>query len=405
MASSERVSFERLSRRHGIKIAPVMNCSVEDCSLAVGQIVGHDSIMSASRMNSAVVIFLDNVEKVNRVVENGISIQDTFTPVIPLVQPAKKIILSNVPPFIKDDLLIAELSRHGKIVSQMRKVPLGCKSPLLKHVVSFRRQIFMVLKSEVEDLSLAFKFKIDGFDYVVYASSETMKCFKCGSESHIRSSCRVQSADDSTHVEADEEVVDAGVSGSAEADQAEGASAVPEAGASTAAEGEPELIEEETVIDAVKAAKRVTGEEIITDYVGDEALFKTPPVKRKRNKAKMRNEKSKQWSETQVDECDDVESSPVEDSDSETQEIKSRRNTSSDYSFDKVKSFLQRSKNVKNVQVTDSFPDRKMFVDSVVMLMRSEGEEKFTVQEIYRLRKIIAKLRSELQAEDGFETM
>lgn len=356
MASSERVSFERLSRRHGIKIAPVMNCSVEDCSLAVGQIVGHDSIMSASRMNSAVVIFLDNVEKVNRVVENGISIQDTFTPVIPLVQPAKKIILSNVPPFIKDDLLIAELSRHGKIVSQMRKVPLGCKSPLLKHVVSFRRQIFMVLKSEVEDLSLAFKFKIDGFDYVVYASSETMKCFKCGSESHIRSSCRVQSADDSTHVEADEEVVDAGVSGSAEADQAEGASAVPEAGASTAAEGEPELIEEETVIDAVKAAKRVTGEEIITDYVGDEALFKTPPVKRKRNKAKMRNEKSKQWSETQVDECDDVESSPVEDSDSETQEIKSRRNTSSDYSFDKVKSFLQRSKNVKNVQVTDSFP-------------------------------------------------
>lgn len=46
-----------------------------------------------------------------------------------------------------------------------------------------------------------------------------------------------------------------------------------------------------------------------------------------------------------------------------------------------------------------------MFVDSVGMLMRSEVEEKFTVQEIHRLRKIIAKLRSELQAEEGFETM
>lgn len=238
MASSERMSYERLSRRHGIKIAPVMNCSVEDCSLAVGQIVGHDSIMSASRMNSAVVIFLDNVEKVNRVVENGVIIQETFTPVIPLVLPAKNIIFSNVPPLIKDELLITELSRHGKIVSQMRKVPLGCKSPLLKHVVSFRRQVFMVLKSEVEDLSVALKFKIDGFDYAVYASSETMKCFKCGAEGHIRSSCRVQTADDSAHVAADEEVVDAVVTASAECDQVEGASIAPEAGTSYAGGGE-----------------------------------------------------------------------------------------------------------------------------------------------------------------------
>lgn len=405
MASSERVSYERLSRRHGIKIAPVMNCSVEDCSLAVGEIVGHDSIMSASRMNSAVVIFLDNIEKVNRVVENGVIIQETFTPVIPLVQPAKKIILSNVPPFIRDELLITELSRHGKIVSQMRKVPLGCKSPLLKHVVSFRRQVFMVLKSEVEDLSVAFKFKIDGFDYVVYASSETMKCFKCGEEGHIRSSCRIQTADNSANVAVDEEVVNNVVPVSAESDQAEGASIAPEAGTSYAGVGVPEVTKGETVKDTVKAAKRVTEEENNTDYVSDDALFKTPPVKRKRNKVRMRNEKSKQWSETQADECDNVESSPVEDSDSETLDNKSRGDTCSNYSFDKVKSFLQRSKNVKNVQVTDTFPDRKMFIDSVGMLMRSEGEEKFTVQEIYRLRKIIAKLRSELQAEDGFETM
>lgn len=103
----------------------------------------------------------------------------------------------------------------------------------------------------------------------------------------------------------------------------------------------------ETVIDSVKAAKRLTEEEINTDYVSDDTLFKTPPVKRKRNKVKMRNEKSKQWSETQVDECDNVESSSVEDSDSEALDNKSRRNTCSDYSFDKVKSFLQRSKNMK----------------------------------------------------------
>lgn len=85
MAGPRQTKFEQLSRRHGIKLAPVMNCSVEDCSLAVGEVVGFDSIMSASRMNSAVVIFLDTIEKVNRVVQSGVVIQDTFTPVMPLV--------------------------------------------------------------------------------------------------------------------------------------------------------------------------------------------------------------------------------------------------------------------------------------------------------------------------------
>ncbi len=36
--------------------------------------------------------------------------------------------------------------------------------------------------------------------------------------------------------------------------------------------------------------------------------------------------------------------------------------------------------------------------------MRGEGTEQFTVQEIYRLKKFVAKLRQELQTENGFET-
>jgi len=52
------ITSSELSGSHGIKIAPAMKCSVEECS--------HDSIMSASRMNSAVVIFLDNPESERR---------------------------------------------------------------------------------------------------------------------------------------------------------------------------------------------------------------------------------------------------------------------------------------------------------------------------------------------------
>ncbi|CAM4526962.1 unnamed protein product [Leuciscus chuanchicus] len=170
MASSERVSLDRLSRRHGIKLAPVNNVSVEQCVLAVGEAVGCDCILSASRMNNAVFVFLDTIEKVNSVVQNGVVIQDTFTPVMPLLQPVKKCILSNVPLFIKDELLLAELSRHGKVVSQMKKV-------------------YMVLTKDADELNVAFKFRVDGFDYVVFVTSDIMKCFRCGKEGHIRGAC------------------------------------------------------------------------------------------------------------------------------------------------------------------------------------------------------------------------
>ncbi|KAI3357946.1 hypothetical protein L3Q82_016322 [Scortum barcoo] len=108
-------------------------------------------------------MFLDSVAKVGVAVESGVVIQGTFTPVLPLVSPAKKVIISNAPPpFIKNEALIKELSR---------------------------RQVFMVLKDNTAELNLSFNFKVEGFNYMVFATSETMKCFGCGAEGHLIRSC------------------------------------------------------------------------------------------------------------------------------------------------------------------------------------------------------------------------
>ncbi|KAL0151043.1 hypothetical protein M9458_053556, partial [Cirrhinus mrigala] len=116
MAASGGVSLEQLTRRHGIKVVPAERCSVEECSLAVAKVVGHKSVLSAAKMNSAIVLFLDDVNKVNEIVTSGIVLSDAYTAVMPLMQPAKKVVLSNVPPFIKDEVIVRELVRHGKIV-------------------------------------------------------------------------------------------------------------------------------------------------------------------------------------------------------------------------------------------------------------------------------------------------
>ncbi|KAJ3593499.1 hypothetical protein NHX12_005833 [Muraenolepis orangiensis] len=68
--------FAKLTRQHGIKISAGFACTVEEIGLAVGEMVGHGSIKSLARMNSAVVIFLDQVEKVNHVIETGITVSE-----------------------------------------------------------------------------------------------------------------------------------------------------------------------------------------------------------------------------------------------------------------------------------------------------------------------------------------
>ncbi|KAK0155418.1 Transposon TX1 uncharacterized protein [Merluccius polli] len=59
-----KVMFEKLTRRHAIKLFPEVQCSVEEAGLAVGEVVGYDCVRSASRMNRAIVLFLDSTAKV-----------------------------------------------------------------------------------------------------------------------------------------------------------------------------------------------------------------------------------------------------------------------------------------------------------------------------------------------------
>ncbi|KAF7643196.1 hypothetical protein LDENG_00243640 [Lucifuga dentata] len=138
--------------------------------------------MAASRMNGVVVMFLDSIDKVLRIAEQGINVRNTYThtTIFPLVNPVKK-----------DEIIERELSRHGQVVWVMKMITSGCKLPRLKHVMSFRRQVFMVLNDLKQDLKIAMKFheSVDGFDHTIFASSESMKCFRCGQEGHTVHNC------------------------------------------------------------------------------------------------------------------------------------------------------------------------------------------------------------------------
>ena len=399
------MGLEQLTRRHGVKVPVGVECSVEECSLAVGAVVGYNAIRSASRMNSAVVLFLDEVEKVNTLVEKGIVLKDSHTAVFPLVSPAKKVTLSNVPPFIKDEVLLRELSRHGQIVSTIHKIPLGCKSPLLQHVVSFRRRVFMILKNDAEELNLALRFRIDNFDYVIFATTETMKCFGCGLEGHLVRSCPGNTA------EAPAGLSRAGVAPDGAARVGIMDSHVQDQGEQAGDRGKSDPL---TVTEEQGRAEggRLADMEFSETEQRGASKGKEPVFKRPANRARSspRAKKSKVnsavlsfLSGTEGATVSDSEENSASDSERESSDssiFEKCTSRSGVYSTEQVRRFLRKTKGKRNVKVENYFPDLEVFLQTAKGLIRSVEEGGIGEPEVHRLKKLVLKVRTQLEPTD-----
>lgn len=93
-----------LSRKHGVKVGSGSGCwranRAQPCKVCRPYEQGGG------------MLSLERVEQVDRLVEAGISVNGLFVQVTPLMQPAARITLSNVPPFISGEFLIKELCRN-----------------------------------------------------------------------------------------------------------------------------------------------------------------------------------------------------------------------------------------------------------------------------------------------------
>lgn len=417
MAAPGVSNSDGLTRRHGIKI--LCKFSVEECALAVGNVVGHNSIVSASRMNNAVVLFLNLIETANEVVQTGVVINDVLTPVLPLSSPSRKIFLSNVPPFVSDASITKELSSFGKIVSPIRKIALGCKSPLLKHVVSFRRQVYMILKNNADELNLSFNVKVEDFNYTVYATSESiMKCFGCGKIGHLIRACpekmeenaTVQTNSENNHsgvVSVTEDVV-----ASTAVESGSGGPVVNKPNKPTMAEITAGLfsVTDLMVSETVEKSSDVTADNVsvpdnqVSEQVSEsvvelenenESIFKVPTKRKKNCQSKVikqaKKDKNEAESLTSDNDADSTDSNTSDCSYLSSQN--DNENQTIVYGVEKISKFLKDTKGLPGVQVEDYFPDRSAFIDDVKFLMK---EGVFADKEVYRLRKIVSKLKKQI---------
>lgn len=406
--------FSNLSARHACKCMPTdESISIENVLVAIGREIGAQNIMSASRMNKAIVVFLKEIEMVSQLVECGLTVQDVFVPVLPLSNLSKKVMISNVPPFISDKALESILARYGKLVGPIKMIPLGLKTPELKHVMSFRRQALMILSAEFETLDVSVKLTVFDRDYTIFFSTETMKCFICGKYGHIKTGCpvvkeaqRARNCSESNPVQ-DLNVVENNdlvkrTTESVAADVNAESSASTETGEEYR-QGDSSEITDATVLDATQSGTTVEGLEQSGEQDGPKVSDVLHEVQASssnmiQNDADLLVEKpTSQAVDSDLDsECSDLITDELDELSSQESTV-GRLKKSRYYSLEKLDDFLNATKNQRKPKIEMYFPDLKLFIDSSVIAMKKATLEELDQPKRYRLKKFVSAVRKRVK--------
>ncbi|XP_058238815.1 uncharacterized protein LOC131348153 [Hemibagrus wyckioides] len=340
-------------------------------------------------------------------------IKGALTDVLPLSMPSKKVTLSNVPPFISDEILLEALSRHGKPVSSIKRIPITSQSPLLKHIVSFRRFMYMIIKDDAK-LDIAFNFHVDGFDYVVFATTGRMRCLCCGKEGHLVRNfpdCGTNSRDIINEpaaqqpAEMDQAEADPVVESPREqtgADESAKARSVSADNVDTGTRHGGELANVENsevetdAVESINVAKTNIHLTVVNDdgieMAAEQELFKAPMKRKKSN----RDDGPRLVKKADVAESDEPNTESESELSDSSVSLSQAEGSSRSYNAENIKLFLQSTKNRRGVRVIEYFPDLHQFTEKAKHLM---AESCFTNKEVYRLKKIVRKLTSETNDE------
>lgn len=161
--------------------------------IALSKITDATNIISASRIsNNRFCVFLKNLQITNDIISkhSAIYIDNTEIPIRKLINPAKRIILSNVYPAIPDNYIIEALGALGvKITSPITALKAGFPLDQFAHIKSFRRQLY-ISHEDFSKLPGSIVIDLDNTSYRIFITDDIVTCFLCKKTGHVSSSCK-----------------------------------------------------------------------------------------------------------------------------------------------------------------------------------------------------------------------
>ena len=180
------------TKDQAILIEALNNVQIKEYIAALSLIISPTLIRFASRIsNNRICIYLANKTTAQELVEvhRNITVHNTTLPTRPLISQNKRIVLSNVPPFIPHkDIEVIIKSLNVNTVSPITFLRAGLNEPEWTHIMSFRRQVY-INPADIDKLPDSLKMTVDETAYYIYISTDTQTCFHCKKEGHLAKHC------------------------------------------------------------------------------------------------------------------------------------------------------------------------------------------------------------------------
>lgn len=175
-----------------IVIDAIENVQIKDYAQALGKIIEPSQIRFLSRIsNNRICIYVATKLIADDIINNkkSLTVQNQKLTMRPLINPNKRIILSNVCPIIPHNEIEKKLQEiQIKPMSPISFLRAGLNETGYNHILSFRRQLY-VTPEDFSRLPEKISLDFEETTYWIYISSDTMTCFLCKNEGHVASKC------------------------------------------------------------------------------------------------------------------------------------------------------------------------------------------------------------------------
>lgn len=131
-----------------------------------------DNVFSICKANNKMVVYFNSEQTAKLLIRDGIEIQSTYIPGLPLRTKFTRVVLSNVDPCIDDSHIVGFLRRYGKPTTDwLRPIPINSGgNEKYTHIISHRREIYM----ETIDTKLPERIimQMEGYNFNIYIAVE-----------------------------------------------------------------------------------------------------------------------------------------------------------------------------------------------------------------------------------------